>query len=94
LSAVLQLIETTHGGDDSLLAAAFFPAVLHDLQINVVSGSFLAEEHGGLPAGSVIATMRITYSPFACQHNTIMRGTMFPRRFAVTGMSALWHDMG
>ncbi len=54
LAALLQLIQPSHGGDDALLAAAFFPAVLDDLQIDVVAGSFLAEEHGGLLAASLL----------------------------------------
>ena len=56
----LELIQTPHGGDDALFAAALFPAVFDDLQIDVVPGAFLSEEHGGLPAVFSIATMTIT----------------------------------
>jgi hypothetical protein len=60
LATAPQLVESSDGGDDALPAATFFPAVLDDLQINVLAGSFLAEEHGGLEMGFRIATMRIS----------------------------------
>jgi hypothetical protein len=35
--------------DNALFTAALFPAVLDDLQIDVVPGTFLSKEHGGIP---------------------------------------------
>ena len=67
LPVLPQLIESAHRGHDTLLAAAFFPAILDDLQIDVLPGSFLAEEHGGLRAGFRVATMIILLSIVKCQ---------------------------
>ena len=67
LSAFLQLIQASHGGDDPLFAAAFFPAILDDLQIDVFAGTFLSEEHGGLRAGFVVATMILHHIVITCQ---------------------------
>lgn len=40
LSALLELIEPTHRGDDMLPATAFFPAIFHDLQITTYDEKF------------------------------------------------------
>jgi hypothetical protein len=49
-SVLLQPIEASQRGDDALPASAVFPAIFHDLEIDVIAGHFLSEEHGGLPA--------------------------------------------
>ena len=67
LSAFSQLIQSSHGGDDALFTTAFFPAILDDLEINVVPGTLLSEEHGGLRASFAIATMIIAQTIIACQ---------------------------
>ena len=56
-SRPLQLIQSSDGGDDALPTTAFFPTIFDDLQINVLSGAFLSEEHGGLLAVLSVATM-------------------------------------
>jgi hypothetical protein len=54
LAAGLQPVQSPYRGDDALSAAAFFPAVLDDLEIDITSGSLLTEEHGGLRAGFLL----------------------------------------
>jgi len=48
LAHLLELIESAERGDHALFRAPVFPAVLDDLQVDAVSGLFLAKEHSDL----------------------------------------------
>ena len=52
LAALLELIESSQGGDDALAGATAFPAVLDDLEVGAGSGGLGAEEHGALQIGT------------------------------------------
>src|SRR5271157_6171006 len=52
LAALLELIESTEGGDDQLSGASALPAVLDDLEVGTGSGGLGAEEHGALQSGT------------------------------------------
>jgi hypothetical protein len=72
---------------------AFFPAILHDLQIDVIPRSFLAEEHGGLRAVFRVATMIISVSPMYCQYPARFYGTMNTAPGLLSlGKTAIYHE--
>ena len=52
LAALLELIESTQGGDDPLPGASALPAVLDDLEVDTGSRSLRTEEHGALQCGT------------------------------------------
>jgi len=80
LPALLEFIQPSHRGDDSLLTTSLDPLVLDDLKVNVIAGTLLAEEHGGLLAELIIATMRLPLLAAICQVITKICGTMMRRR--------------
>jgi hypothetical protein len=49
LAALLELIESTQGGDDPLPGMTVLPAVLDDLEVRAWAGLLGAEKHGVLP---------------------------------------------
>ena len=75
LSSLLQFIEPPQGSDDALPTASPDPLVLDDLEVDSAAGSFLAEEHGGLRARLVDATMNLSNTSDKCQQYGIKRGT-------------------
>ncbi len=80
LAALLEFIQPSHRGDDSLLTTSLDPLVLDDLKVNVIAGTLLAEEHGGLLAELIIATMRLPLLAAICRVSTKICGTMMRRR--------------
>ncbi len=48
LARLLELIESAERGDHALFGTSVFPAVLDDLQVDAVSGLFLAKEDSDL----------------------------------------------
>ncbi|HWT78521.1 MAG TPA: hypothetical protein VN648_06930 [Candidatus Methylomirabilis sp.] len=48
LSSLLELVESSQGGDDPLPGAPILPAVLDDLEVGAWTGGLGAEEHGAL----------------------------------------------
>ena len=80
LAVLLEFVQPSHGGDDALLTASVEPLVLDDLKIHPVAGAFLAEEHGGIPAGLTVATMILANMSAYCQAIWTTRGTRNCRR--------------
>ena len=52
LTTLLQLVESSQGGDDALAGSSVLPAVLNDLEIGAWAGGLGAEEHGALVVGT------------------------------------------
>jgi hypothetical protein len=52
LSSLLELVESSQGGDDPLPGAPILPAVLDDLEVGAWTGGLGAEEHGALVVGT------------------------------------------
>src|SRR5512143_2190688 len=52
LTTLLQLVESSQGGDDPLAGPSILPAVLNDLEIGAWAGGLGAEEHGALVVGT------------------------------------------
>ena len=52
LATLLQLVESSQGGDDPLAGPSVLPAVLDDLEIGAWAGGLGAEEHGALVVGT------------------------------------------
>jgi hypothetical protein len=48
LTALLELIESSQGGDDPLAGSPVLPAVLDDLEVSAWPGRLGSEEHGAL----------------------------------------------
>ena len=48
LAALLDFVQSAQRGDNALLRASVFPAVLDDLQVNALCGLLLAKEQGDL----------------------------------------------
>ena len=46
LAGLLELIESSEGGDDPLPGSSVLPAVLDDLEVGASAGGLGAEEHG------------------------------------------------
>ena len=52
LSTLLELVESSQGGDDPLSWSSVLPAVLDDLEVGAWAGGLGAEEHGALVVGT------------------------------------------